>query len=146
MQKVMPKHLPLSLLLLRLGIFIVFFFWTLDKFVNPEHAASVFAKFYALENLGTSIVYVVGSLQIILIFLFVAGLFRKWTYGIILLLHAASTFATFGLYLTPFDNLLFFAAWPMLAACVALFLMRDWDTLTLGKRTSFTQNQIVPIQ
>lgn len=130
----MPKHLPLSLLLLRLGVFVVFLFWTLDKFVNPEHTANVFSKFYALENLGTSIVYVIGSLQIILIFLFVAGLFKKWTYGIVLLLHAVSTFATFGLYLTPFDNLLFFAAWPMLAACTALFLMRDWDTLSFGKQ------------
>ena len=132
-QLLMPKQLPLSLLFLRLGVFVVFFFWTLDKFVNPEHTANVFAKFYALENLGTSIVYLIGSLQIILILLFVAGLFKKWTYGIILLLHAASTFASFGLYLTPFDNLLFFAAWPMLAACIALFLMRDYDTLTLGK-------------
>lgn len=132
----MPKYLPLSLLFLRLGVFIVFFFWTLDKFVNPEHAANVFAKFYALENLGITIVYLIGSLQIILIFSFVMGLFKKWTYGIILLLHAASTFASFGLYLTPFDNLLFFAAWPMLAACLALFLMRDYDTLTLGKNTS----------
>ena len=67
----MPKHLPLSLLFLRLGVFIVFFFWTVDKFVNPEHAANVFAKFYALENLGITIVYVIGSLQIILIFSFV---------------------------------------------------------------------------
>jgi len=131
----MPKHLPLSLLLLRLGVFIVFLVWTLDKFVNPDHAANVFAKFYALENLGTSMVYAVASLQIILILLFVAGLFKKWTYGIILLLHAASTFATFHLYLQPFDNLLFFAAWPMLAACLVLFLMRDYDTWTLGKNT-----------
>jgi hypothetical protein len=28
-----------------------------------------------------------------------------------------------------FDNLLFFAAWPMLAACFALYLLRDLDTL-----------------
>ena len=124
----MPKHLPLSLLFLRLGVFIVFFFWTLDKFVNPEHAANVFAKFYALENLGITIVYLIGSLQIILIFSFVIGLFKKWTYGIILLLHAASTFASFGLYLTPFDNLLFFAAWPMWGACFTLYLLRDADT------------------
>ena len=34
----MPKQLPLALLL-RLGIFVVFLFWTLDKLVNPEHSA-----------------------------------------------------------------------------------------------------------
>jgi len=134
----MPKHLPLSLLLLRLGIFVVFLFWTLDKFINPEHTAGVFSKFYDLENLGNIVIYVLGSVQLILIVLFVTGLFKTWTYGAVLLLHAASTFSTFALYLKPFDNLLFFAAWPMLAACIALFLMRDWDTLTLGKKTATT--------
>lgn len=34
-------------------------------------------------------------------------------------------------------NLLFFAAWPMLAACLALFLLRDEDTLaTVGSHGS----------
>ena len=33
------------------------------------------------------------------------------------------------MYLEPFDHLLFFAAWPMLAACFALYLLRDDDTL-----------------
>jgi len=131
----MPKHLPLSLLLLRLGIFTVFLFWTLDKFVDPEHTVGIFSNFYNIENLGNTVIYVIGSAQIVLILLFVAGMFKKWTYGAILLFHAGSTFATFSLYLQPFDNLLFFAAWPMLAACITLFLMRDWDTLTLGKKT-----------
>lgn len=134
----MPKHLSLSLLLLRLGIFIVFLFWTLDKLINPEHTAGIFSKFYAIENLGNVLIYALGSIQLVLILLFALGLFKTWTYGLILLFHAASTFSTFGLYLKPFDNLLFFAAWPMLAACIALFLMRDWDTLTLGKKTVTT--------
>ncbi len=131
----MPKHLPLSLLLLRVGIFIVFLFWTLDKILYPDHAAGVFAKFYGLEAMGETIFLAIGVAQLILILTFVVGLFKTWTYGAILLLHAISTFSTFGLYLDPFDNLLFFAAWPMLAACIALFLMRDWDTLSLGKKT-----------
>ncbi len=131
----MPKHLPLSLLLLRVGIFIVFLFWTLDKILYPDHAAGVFSKFYGLEAMGETIFLAIGIAQLILILTFVVGLFKTWTYGAILLLHAISTFSTFGLYLDPFDNLLFFAAWPMLAACIALFLMRDWDTLSLGKKT-----------
>jgi putative oxidoreductase len=42
-----------------------------------------------------------------------------------------STLASFGKYVAPFEphNLLFFAAWPMLAACIALYLLRDSDTL-----------------
>lgn len=30
--------------------------------------------------------------------------------------------------LDPFSHLLFFAAWPMLATCIALYLLRDLDT------------------
>ena len=46
-------RVPLVLLLLRLGVFIVMFIWTLDKFLKPEHASQVFAAFYGLSALGT---------------------------------------------------------------------------------------------
>jgi uncharacterized membrane protein YkgB len=130
----MPKQLPLALLLLRLGIFVVFLFWTLDKFVQPDHAAKVFGAFYGLGNLGESAFYVIGAAQMVLILLFVAGLFKTWTYGAILVFHGVSTLSAFAKYLQPFDNLLFFAAWPMLAACAALFLLREYDTITVSRR------------
>jgi len=44
-------------------------------------------------------------------------------------MHGISTLSSWPRYIAAFDNLLFFAAWPMLAACVALFLLRDSDTL-----------------
>ncbi len=59
---------------------------------------------------------------------FVAGLFKTITYGAVLLMHAGSTLSSWRQYLEPFDHLLFFAAWPMLAGCVALFLLRKDDT------------------
>lgn len=129
-----PRHLPLSLLLLRLGVFVVFLMWTLDKFVQPEHARQVFAFFYGLPGLSDVWLYGVGVLQMALVLLFGAGLFKTWTYGAVGILHAVSTFSSYPQYLSPFDNLLFFAAWPMLAACIALFLLREHDTLTLGRR------------
>lgn len=67
----LQRRIPLALLSLRLGVFLVMLMWTLDKFVAPDHAAGIFG----------------------------------------------------------FDNLLFFAAWPMLAACFSLYLLRDQDTL-----------------
>ncbi|PCM45923.1 hypothetical protein [Marinobacter sp. ANT_B65] len=130
----MPKQLPLALLLLRLGIFIVFLVWTLDKLLYPEHAAKVAGAFYGLENPGDNIFYIMGLAQLALILAFLAGLFKTWTYGAILIFHGASTLSAFGKYLQPFDNLLFFAAWPMLAACAALFLLREYDTLTLSRK------------
>lgn len=130
----MPKQLPLSLLLLRLGVFTVFLFWTLDKLLYPDHAAKVMNGFYGIGGLGDTIFYVIGFAQLLLILAFVAGWFKTWTYGAILFFHGMSTLSSFGKYLEPFDNLLFFAAWPMLAACAALFLLRDYDTLTLSRR------------
>ncbi|WP_287962158.1 hypothetical protein [Alcanivorax sp.] len=125
----MEKKLALSLLLLRLGVFIVMLMWTLDKFINPAHTGKVFAKFYGLEGLDGSILTVLACLQLIVILAFVAGALRRYSYGAILLMHAGSTLSSWQQYLDPFNHLLFFAAWPMLAACIALYLLRDQDTL-----------------
>jgi hypothetical protein len=104
------------------------FMWTLDKFVRPGHAAGVFKKFYQLDFGGPAIFYVLGAIELAVLLLFVTGLAKRYSYGAVLLLHAASTFSSYRQYL-GFDNLLFFAVWPMLAACIALYLLRDLDTL-----------------
>ena len=121
--------LRLSLLLLRLGVFIVMFMWTLDKFVKPDHGIGIFKNFYFLNGMSSQIMYALGALEAIVILGFVAGFQKKWTYTIVLALDAVSTFSAYGRYLDPWKNVLFFAAWPMLAACIALYLLRDEDTL-----------------
>lgn len=130
------RRLALSLLMLRLGIFVVMLVWTIDKFVRPGHAAGVFSTFYGISGLDARLGYVLGSLELVLLLAFVAGIARRWSYGIVLVLHAASTLSSWSQYLHPFEgpNLLFFAAWPMLAACAALYLLRDWDAYTLGAK------------
>ena len=107
------------------------FFWTLDKIIRPDHAASVFESFYLISGLGDSIMKIVGVLELIFILGFLLGVKKRFTYGLVLILHGISTLSSYKQYLAPFEkgNLLFFAAWPMLAACVALYLMRDEDTL-----------------
>jgi putative oxidoreductase len=123
------NRLPLSLLFLRIGVFIVMFVWALDKIVQPDHAAAVFANFYLLEGMAAGVLAAIGVIQIVIYLAFLGGLFRTWTYGLVLAMHTVSTLSSYQQYLDPFNNLLFFAAWPMLAACIALFLMRDSDTL-----------------
>ena len=120
----------ISLLALRLSVFLVMLMWTLDKFVNPGHAAAVFEKFYFIPGLESNIFFIIAGLEIVLLVCFVLGLFKTLTYGAVLLFHSISTLSSFSMYLTPFEypHLLFFAAWPMLAACFALFLLRDEDT------------------
>jgi putative oxidoreductase len=75
--------------------------------------------------------YVIGAIELIILLLFVAGYKKKYTYGVVLALHTVSTLSSFKQYLAPFygPNLLFFAAWPMLAACFALFILRDQDKI-----------------
>ena len=124
----MDQRIPLSLLFLRLGIFIVMLMWTLDKFFNPGHAGKVYAGFYGITIEGNTLMYVIGAVELVLVLAFVAGAFRRWTYGAVLILHGISTLSSWQQYINPFDNLLFFAAWPMLAACIALYLLRDLDT------------------
>jgi hypothetical protein len=59
---------------------------------------------------------------------------------LVFVLHGISTLSSYRQYLDPFDNLLFFAAWPMLAACFALYSLRDLDTRwTLARSTPVAQ-------
>ncbi|MEO0985648.1 MAG: hypothetical protein AAFY20_08875 [Cyanobacteria bacterium J06639_14] len=131
-------RVPFVLLLLRLGIFIVMLMWSLDKFFAPEHASKVFEVFYRIPGLGTTVIYGLGVIQLLIVLGFVAGLKKTWTYGAVLLMHAVSTLASFPRYFDPFTspNLLFFTAWPMLAACFGVFYLRDLDTLWVVDRTS----------
>lgn len=122
------KRIQTALFLLRLSVFIVMLVWTLDKFINPEHAARVFEHFYLLSNISPGVLKIVGGLELLIIFAFVAGYRKTLSYGFVLVLHAISTLSSYKMYLAAFDNLLFFAAWPMLAACIALFYLRDLDT------------------
>ena len=122
------ERIATALLLLRLGVFLVMLMWTLDKFVNAAHASRVFAGFYGLAGFGPGLLAAIGAAELLLILAFVAGLWTRLTYGAVMILHGISTLSSYRQYLDPFDNLLFFAAWPMLAACVALFLLRDLDT------------------
>lgn len=116
-----------SLFLLRLGVFIVMLMWTLDKFVSPGHTAAIFENFYGISGLSATLATVIGVLQLVLIVAFVVGYHKTISYGLVTLLHGISTLSSFPQYLDAFSNLLFFAAWPMLAACIALFILRDHD-------------------
>jgi putative oxidoreductase len=135
-----PTALQRSLLALRLSVFLVMFMWTLDKFVNPEHAIKVYQNFYGLGGVGSALMLSIGIAEMALLAAFFVGLWRRWTYGAVFLLHAISTLASFRQYLSPWDNLLFFAAWPMLAACYALYVLRDEDVL-LTVRGARVENQ-----
>jgi hypothetical protein len=124
----LESRLSWSLLALRLTIFIVMAVWTLDKFVNPQHSAGIFEHFYGISNVSEILTYGLGLLQALLIIAFVLGYAKRISYGLVFMLHGASTLSSFPQYIDAFNNLLFFAAWPMWGACFALYLLRDGDT------------------
>ncbi len=123
----MQKHLGISLFILRVSVFVVMAMWSLDKLLNPGHAAAVFENFYFLAGMGGTVLLVIGLVQLAIEIAFVLGLWKFWTYGFVLVTHAISTISSWQQYIDPFNNMLFLAAIPMLGACIALFLMRDDD-------------------
>ena len=129
-------RLPISLLLLRLSLGLVMMVWAFDKILNPSHGAAVFEGFYGLSGLGEPVITAIGVAQGLIVLAFLLGLARTWSYGAVLFMHAVTTLVSWSAYLQPLKNILFFAAWPMLAGLIALFLLRDQDRLaSLGGRS-----------
>lgn len=128
-----PSQLPFCLLLLRLGAAVVMAFWTADKFLNPDHAGAVFSNFYGLDGLGNQTLLLIGGVQALIVLTFTIGLFRTFSYAAVLLLHTISTLSSWRQFAEPLENLLFLAAWPMLAACITLFVLRRHDEFTADR-------------
>ncbi|MEM8877758.1 MAG: hypothetical protein AAGD23_07785 [Pseudomonadota bacterium] len=118
------------LLTLRLSVFLVMLLWTVNKFLFPERAASIFENFYGISGLGTDAAYLIGAVQLAVVIGFAVGFQKRWTTGLVLVMHLISTLASMPRYFDPWSspNLLFFAAWPMLGALIALYVLRDFDT------------------
>jgi hypothetical protein len=123
------RRLPLCLLLLRLSLGLVMMVWAFDKILNPGHGAAVFESFYGLSGVGEPIVRGIGVVQAAIVLAFLCGIARAWSYGAVLAMHAVTTLVSWSAYLQPLDNILFLAAWPMLAGLITLFLLRDEDRL-----------------
>lgn len=123
----MEARLGWSLFGLRIGVAIVMWMWTLDKMVNPSHAGAVFENFYMIANVSSTALFAIALIQLVIVLAFTIGILKTWSYGLVLIMHAISTLSSYRQYLDPWDHLLFFAAWPMLAAIIALFLLRDYD-------------------
>lgn len=122
-------RLRAALLCLRLGIGVFFVLWSLDKLVAPESTVKIFGHFYKTA-ISTTSAYAVGGVELALSLAFLAGLWKRWTYGAIFALHAISTLSSYAQLLSPFGkNHLFIASIPVLAACAALYLLRDEDWL-----------------
>ena len=132
----LEQKLQVGLLLIRISTGIFFLIWSVEKLVHPEITQKVFSRFYMME-ISPSISLAFGVLQTVIVLAFMAGLFKTWTYGAILGMHAVSVLSTYKELLAPYQppNHLFWAAVPLLAALIALFILRREDRLlTFGDR------------
>ncbi len=128
------RELELSLALMRLAIAGFLMVWVCDKLFNADSAVKTFSKYYFGLS-GDTVMLGIGVLQLVLVLAFAAGVFKTLTYGAVTLMHAVSTFASYERYLDPLarPNILFWAAVPVLAAMIALFILRARDQMwTLG--------------
>lgn len=117
-----------ALAILRFGLGVFLLLWSIDKIVAPESTVAIFEHFYR-TSISATLAPMVGVAEGLLSLAILLGLWKTATYGLGLLLHAISTVSSYAQLLDPFgDNHLFIAGIPVLAAFVALFLLRDHDT------------------
>lgn len=104
--------------------------WALEKVLAPEKTVGIFSHFYMME-ISPEIAMALGVPQILLSVAIIAGLWKTYSYGAGMIIHGISTLSTYEQLLNPYEggNHLFAAAVPVLAAFIALFMLRDKDRL-----------------
>lgn len=130
------SKLPLSLFIIRVTLVAFFLVWAFEKILLPGNSLGVFEGFYA-SSPPLGVIRILGGVQALIALAALAGLFRFWTYGALLLMHAASTLVSYAQLMDPYSgpNHLFWAGVPTLGALIALMLMRREDNMfTLGGR------------
>src|SRR3546814_19198181 len=107
----------------------------LEKFIVTERSVAIYGYFYGISA-STAVAYALGALESALALAIIIGAFLRWSYGIALLVHAATTSATVRLILDPWGLIsgepphLYLAAAPILAAFAAPFLLRYLASFT----------------
>ncbi len=107
----------LALLRGSLGVFLLA--WGIGKLVVPEGTAAISPTLFS----G------VATLEVVLAAFILLGLWRRWSYGAALLVHAGSLLLLWHQLGDPWALAL--AALPACGALVALYLLRDRDTWTV---------------
>ncbi|GIT91493.1 hypothetical protein JANAI62_19500 [Jannaschia pagri] len=133
MQTLSSRSTAYGLFSIRVSLFLFMLAWALVKVTNPAAYAGegIFATYYG-TGLGTGLVLAIGVAQIAFLLAFVAGVARMITTGGVLAMNAGTLLVSLTTILPTYvggGNLLFVASLPVFAASLALFLMRDQDTL-----------------
>jgi uncharacterized membrane protein YphA (DoxX/SURF4 family) len=131
----MPEaRLATALLVLRLTLGVFFLQWGIEKFVVPGTTLAIFRNFYGID-FGSWVPPILGTLQVLLAVSLLLGFQPRLTYGLVPMLHGVTVVVSMPRILSPWkpvSNHFFIAGVPILAAFLALYLLRDWDRYRIG--------------
>ena len=114
--------------------------WGVDKITNVEHAIRVSEGFYGGFLTGATLWQGLGVAQLLLGLLIVAGLFRRFTYPVLLAITGVTLLAVWKSILDPFGfvidggNILFFPSSTIFLAGLVVLAFRDEDELSLDAK------------
>jgi putative oxidoreductase len=125
----LPEKLSSALLVLRIALGVFLLQWGIEKFVVPQNTPGIWGYFYGL-TVPQALAYLFGTVEIALAACLFLGRYKTIAYGAATGLHAVSVIVSWRQLLDPWGDPahhLFIAGVPVLAAFVALFLLRDSD-------------------
>ena len=125
MAEMMPRRAAAALLILRVSLGLFLLQWGVEKLLVPQSAIRIGQHFYGVALSGAAVT-VAGALETLLAIGLVFGVFRRWTYGIAIVVYAVSVTATWRQLLHPWareGNHLFIAGVPVLAALILLYML-----------------------
>ena len=128
----------LALLVLRCALAWFLFVWAVNKILEPQQYASVWANIHGIP-IGLFLPYVFGVAQILVCLMIFAGYKQGVSYGLGLAMHGVTVALVLPSILLPFAGLsedcilarLRTDTVPILAAFVALLLLRHHDRWSL---------------
>jgi len=123
----------LGLVILRLGLAWFLFVWAVNKILAPEQYQKLWGYFHGID-IGTTMPYVMGSLQIIVCLAIAAGFQRTLSYGLGFVMHGVTIVVILPSLIAPFvikngfpSNRNQAIALAALAGFAALWLLRKRD-------------------
>lgn len=117
----------------RLTIGAFFAVWASLKFLRPKWMEKVFSDVYHLNFITQDHALALGLAQSLIVFLFVIGMQRTYSYGFIVVMHAIGVMGAIPLLInfTQYPSNLLWTAVPTLGAAIALFMLREYDIYTV---------------
>lgn len=131
----LAKRLGLCLALCRFGVFIVFFVWTLAKFIHPEHGANIMRGHYMIDGVTEIAISLFGIFEMALCIALILGFWKRFTRGFFLLISIYSVMTPrvlngYKIFILEQSEpqIFLMPGFAMLACAIAIYWLRDYDT------------------